>query len=153
MRKYPSFLLAVLAALAVPAVGISKTTMAGPAPKIVMAGQEHWVAGTGPQKGTYNAVLAGDPDKPGLYIVRIKIPAGTKFPAHYHNETENVTVVSGVLWAGLGDKMDASKMKAYPAGTFIQMPAKVHHFAATKVDTVIDISGMGPETMTMIEKM
>lgn len=102
-------------------------------------------------KGAQVAVLAGNPQKTGLYIVRIKIPAGTVFAPHYHNETENVSVVSGALWVGLGDKMNKAKMMALPAGSFVQVPAKLHHYAMTKTATVIDITGIGPETMMAVK--
>ena len=46
-------------------------------------------------KGAEFAVLSGDPSKDGLYVVRLKMPAGYKIPAHNHPTTENVTVVSG----------------------------------------------------------
>ena len=33
-------------------------------------------------KGAEFAVLSGDPSKDGLYVVRLKMPAGYKIPAH-----------------------------------------------------------------------
>lgn len=116
-------------------------------PTIVISGQEHWNPGTGMMKGAQVAVLAGNPAKGGLYIVRVKVPAGAVFGPHYHNETENVTVISGTLWVGLGDKMNKSAMKPLTAGSFVMVPAKLHHYAMTKTATVIDITGIGPETM------
>lgn len=136
-------LAAVLSGIAVAATG----------PVITTPQQIHWVPGTGMEKGTFSAVLSGDPTKPGLYIVRVKAPAGTVFGPHYHNETENVTVISGALWVGLGDKMDKSKMRPLNAGSFVSVPAKLHHYAMTKTDTVIQIEGMGPETMMAAGKM
>jgi len=120
-------------------------------PTIVISGQEHWNAGTGMMKGAQVAVLAGNPAKAGLYIVRVKIPAGAVFASHYHNETENVTVVSGTLWVGLGDKVNKSAMKPLTAGSFVMVPAKLHHYAMTKTATVIDITGIGPETMMAVK--
>ncbi len=65
------------------------------------------------------------------------------------SHVENVTVVSGSLWVGIGDAM--GQMKELKAGSFVQVPAKLHHYAAAKVDTVIDISGIGPETLNMLK--
>ena len=45
----------------------------------------------------------GDPGKDGLYVVRLKMPAGYRIPAHNHPTTENVTVVSGNFHIGMGD--------------------------------------------------
>lgn len=120
-------------------------------PTIVIAGQEHWNPGTGMMKGAQVAVLAGNPAKAGLYIVRVKVPAGTIFAPHYHTDTENVTVISGTLWVGLGDKVNKAAMKPLTAGSFVEVPAKLHHYAMTKTATVIDITGIGPETMMAVQ--
>ena len=124
---------------------------ASTAPTIVISGAEHWNPGTGMMKGAQVAVLAGNPATGGLYIVRVKVPAGAVFGPHYHNETENVTVVSGTLWVGLGDKMNKAAMKPLTAGSFVQVPAKLHHYAMTKTATVLDITGIGPETMMAVK--
>jgi quercetin dioxygenase-like cupin family protein len=119
-----------------------------------MAGQEKWMAGTGMLAGTQVAVLMGDPSKPGPYVIRLKVPANTSIPAHYHGGTEVVTVVSGTFYVGLGDKMDASKVTAFPAGSFASIPANVHHYALTKSEPVVlQLEGDGPFSMTALEKM
>jgi quercetin dioxygenase-like cupin family protein len=54
------------------------------------------------EKGAKFAVIAGDPGKPGIYVVRLKMPAGYKIAPHWHPTDEHVTVVSGTLrweWA------------------------------------------------------
>src|SRR5262245_48872629 len=86
-------------------------------------------------KGAKLAVLYGDPGKEGLFIVRLKMPAGYKVMPHWHPTDENVTVVSGALAIGMGDKLDP-KAKALPAGAFYSMPAKMHHFAIATKETV-----------------
>lgn len=131
-------------------VGIAyAATMA--APTIYTPATLHWVAGTGLTKGTQMAVLSGDPSKAGVFVVRLKLPAGTKFPVHYHNSMENVTVISGTLWVGVGDKMNAAMTKPLAPGSFVSIPAKLHHYAMTKVDTVIQIEGAGPFSMTAVK--
>ena len=47
--------------------------------------------------GAQIAVVSGDPFKEGLYVVRLKMPAGYKIPAHNHPTTEYVTVLSGAF--------------------------------------------------------
>jgi hypothetical protein len=100
-------------------------------------------------KGGKMAVLMGDPGKAGMYIIRFKMPANYKISPHWHPTDENVTVLSGSFAIAMGDKMDM-KAKAYPAGSFFSMPAKMHHFAFSKKETVIEVSGMGPFTLTYI---
>jgi quercetin dioxygenase-like cupin family protein len=60
-------------------------------------------------KGAQIAVVSGDPFKDGLYAVRLKMPKGYKIPAHNHPTTESVTVLSGNLHLGMGDKLDEKK--------------------------------------------
>ena len=62
--------------------------------------------------GAQIAVVSGDPFKEGLYVVRLKMPAGYKIPAHNHPTTEYVTVLSGVFNIGMGDKLDPAKSAA-----------------------------------------
>lgn len=147
MRKY--FSVALAAVFTVVLAGFALA--ASMAPTITISGREHWSAGTGMLKGVQVAVLAGDPAKSGLYVVRLKLPAGTVFPVHYHNETENVTVVSGTLWVGVGDKVNAAATRPLTPGSFVQIPAKLHHYAMAKTVTVIDRIGMGPASMIAVK--
>ena len=138
-------LVAVLAcSLIAPAFG---ATM----PTIVTPSQVHWTAGTGPMAGAQVAVISGDPSKPGPYTMRLRLPDGGKFPPHFHGDIENVTVLQGTVLVGIGDKVDPAKMIALPAGSFVSVPAGLHHYAAAKGDTIIQIHGMGPSSMTMVK--
>src|SRR5882757_6438028 len=44
-------------------------------------------------KGAQIAVLSGDPSKDGLYVLRLKMPANYKIPAHNHPTAEYVTII------------------------------------------------------------
>lgn len=123
---------------------------AATAPTIVTPAQVNWKAGTGPYTGTEIAVISGDPMKAGDYVMRLRIPDGGKFPPHFHGDTENVTVLQGTLMVGLGDTADASKMTALPAGSFVSVPKGLHHYAMAKGVTILQIHGMGPESMTPV---
>jgi quercetin dioxygenase-like cupin family protein len=94
-------------------------------------------------KGGKMAVLYGDPSKPGLFIARLKMPAGYKIMPHTHPSDENVTVISGAIAIGMGDAVDP-KTKAMPAGSFISLPKGMHHYAFSKAGAVVEISAMGP---------
>jgi quercetin dioxygenase-like cupin family protein len=101
------------------------------------------------KKGAKMAVLYGDPKGKGLFIVRLKLPAGYKIMPHWHPTDENVTVISGSFAMGMGDTLDAAT-KATPAGSFMSMPAKMHHFAIAHGETVVDVAAMGPFVMTYV---
>jgi hypothetical protein len=94
--------------------------------------------------GAKMAVLDGDPGKAGLYTVRLKVPDGYKVAAHWHPMSEHLTVLTGTFNLGVGDKLDESKTQAMSAGAYASMPAKMHHFAWTKGETVVQVYGMGP---------
>ena len=96
-------------------------------------------------KGAKMAVLYGDPAKEGqLFIVRLKMPAGYKIPPHTHTQSENLTVLSGALYLGMGDKVDQGNAKALNAGGFHFLPGKTPHYAYTKAATVLQVHGEGP---------
>jgi quercetin dioxygenase-like cupin family protein len=131
-------------------IASAQTTMYG-APTIVTMDDVKWTPGTGMMKGVDVAVLSGDPTKSGPYVVRLRIPANTNVPPHYHGDTENVTVLSGTLYVGVGDTVDTSKMKELGPGAFVSVPANLHHYAMTKTETIIQIHGMGPSSMTAVK--
>src|SRR5262245_28448404 len=91
-------------------------------------------------KGSQVAVLYGDPNKDGLFVLRAKLPANYKIPAHSHPSDEVVTVLSGTLLVGMGDKLAPASAKPFPAGSLIVAPAKTNHFVLTKQPTVIEVS-------------
>ena len=101
-------------------------------------------------KGAQLAVVSGDPFKDGLYVVRLKMPAGYKIPAHNHPTSEFVTVLSGTFNIGMGDKLDASKGIALRAGGFGEAPAKMNHFAWTSGGSTVQVHGQGPFAMTYV---
>lgn len=134
-------------------VGAAAIARAADAPTIVLPGQGTYAQAPNPYPaGVMAAVLAGDPMKAGsLYTVRLKLLANAKIPPHTHGDTENVTVISGTVLVGLGPKFDASKMMPLPAGSFVSIPANTPHYAMAKDDVVLQVSGMGPGSMTLVQ--
>ena len=95
--------------------------------------------------GAQLAVLEGNPmAATGDYTIRVKMPDGYKIAPHWHPKRENVTIVSGTLDFGMGDKFDESKMKAFPAGSFAYLDPNMHHYVKAKGETVVQIHGMAP---------
>ena len=97
------------------------------------------------------AVVSGDPSKNGLYVIRAKLPANYKIPAHHHPTDEHVTVLSGSFHLGMGNKLDASKGKTLGPGGFAAAPASMNHFAWTTEPTVIQVHGLGPFEITYVD--
>jgi quercetin dioxygenase-like cupin family protein len=96
-------------------------------------------------KGAQISVLAGDMTKEGLYVIRLKLPAGYKVPPHTHPNDENVTVISGTFNIGMGSTLDEKNGKPLKAGGFVHMPKGMQHFAWFAEETIIQLHGMGPQ--------
>jgi mannose-6-phosphate isomerase-like protein (cupin superfamily) len=110
----------------------------GPAPPFIPAGAQI-------------AVLEGDPmASSGDFTIRLKMPDGYRVAPHTHPHRENVTVLSGTLKVGMGDKFDDSKMMSFGAGSFAYLDPSVHHYAAASGETVIQIHGMSPAKFNYI---
>jgi quercetin dioxygenase-like cupin family protein len=100
--------------------------------------------------GAKMAVLEGDPTKAGLYTVRAQFPAGYKIPPHTHPTDEHLTIISGALHAGAGEKFDESSGHELPIGGFAVMPAGMKHYAWATTETVVQLHGMGPFQITYV---
>ena len=103
-------------------------------------------AGTGTSgvSGIQTRMLKGDPSKPGLYTIQLKVPANTTIQAHVHPDDRIATVISGTWYIGFGSQFDETKLKPLTAGSFYTEPP-VMHFARTKTEpAVVQITGYGP---------
>jgi quercetin dioxygenase-like cupin family protein len=96
------------------------------------------------------AVISGDPSQPGIYVVRLKMPAGYKIAPHWHPTDEHVTVISGTFALGMGETFDKAKMKELPAGGYALLPAEMRHYAMAKTAAVVQVHGMGPFALTYV---
>jgi quercetin dioxygenase-like cupin family protein len=95
--------------------------------------------------GVQVAILSGDPNKPGPYVMRAKYPPNLVNPPHHHPLDEEITVLSGTWYLGHGETMDPAKAVALPPGTYLFEPAKTWHYLFTRTEPVeVEIRGMGP---------
>lgn len=94
--------------------------------------------------GAKIAVLAGNPEKKGYFVVRVKFPADYTVAPHHHVIDEYDTVLSGTYYLGTGNTLDKDKSTPLVAGSFAKIPAKLNHYGWTKEETILQISGMGP---------
>ena len=91
------------------------------------------------------AVLVGDPAKPGPYVIRVRLPTGTKMLPHKHPEDRIYTVISGVFYIGLGEKFDETKLTAHGPGSVLVLPGGQPHFHWAKSgEYVTQVTAMGP---------
>jgi quercetin dioxygenase-like cupin family protein len=146
MRKIFGY--AVVLALA---CGILSAQESKPAHVLFTPSQAKW--GAPPpvfEKGASFTVVSGDPGKPGLYVVRLKMPAGYKIAPHWHPTDEHVTVLAGTFALGMGDKFDKAQMKDLPAGGYALVPAEMRHFAMATTAATVQVHGQGPFALTYV---
>jgi len=97
------------------------------------------------------AVLIGDPTKPGPYLIRVRLPAGTKMMPHKHPEDRIYTVLAGVFYIGLGEIFDESKLNAYGVGSVIVLPGDQPHFHLAKSgEYITQVTAIGPLGLSYI---
>ena len=147
VRRLALAILGILAITsAVRAADLDRTAVNFTAP-----GDIKWVrnaAGTNEQ-----AVLFGDPSKPGPYVVRIKWLPGNMSRPHFHPNDRFFAVLSGTWWMGTGETFDPDATVPVPAGSYvIHYGGKVHYDGAKGEETIIQVWGMGPSTATPAEK-
>lgn len=113
------------------------TIVWGPAPAILPAGARA-------------AIIEGNPAEAGEFTLRLALPANYRIPPHFHPVTEHVTVVSGAFFVGMGDTFDVTKATELPVGTFAALDPGMRHYAYTKGETIIQLHGVGPWSLTYV---
>ena len=102
-----------------------------------------WVrnsAGTNEQ-----AILFGDPSKPGPYVIRIKWLPGNFSKPHFHNSDRFFVVISGIWWVGTGSKFNKDETVPVPTGSYvIHKGGQTHFDGAKNEEAIIQVSGIGP---------
>ena len=109
--------------------------------------QIHSGPGTGSSgvAGIQTVVLKGDPTRPGMYTILLKVPAHTTIQAHHHPDDRVATVTSGTWYFGYGRRFDEQSLKALPPGSFYTEPSNEPHFARTgDMPVSVQITGFGP---------
>ena len=109
----------------------------GPAPTVLPAGARV-------------AVLEGNPGEAGPYTMRLHAPDGYRIPPHHHPAVEHVTVIRGTFKVGMGNRFDAASMRPLPVGTFAALAPGVNHYAQAVGETIIQLHGTGPWTLTYV---
>lgn len=157
MRSFPSFpVVAVVAALALPLWGAAQGQAAPADAMLEVTGASVEfspleVPGFDP--GMELAVLHGDftvADEP--YTLRLKFPAGYRFPAHWHPRAENLTVLSGTFLLAMGEEEDWEALKQYEPGDYLYIAPEKPHYGGAEGETVIQLHGVGPFEINLVEE-
>jgi quercetin dioxygenase-like cupin family protein len=103
--------------------------------------------------GLQVAWVLGAEQKPGAYILRVKLATGAKIPPHTHPDERNTTVLTGTIYVGFGEAFDDAKVVAIPAGAVYVAPADIPHYVWAKDgDAMYQEAGAGP-TWTAFVKL
>jgi quercetin dioxygenase-like cupin family protein len=96
-------------------------------------------------KGAQGAVLIGDPMKSGeVVVVRTKFPANYLVPPHTHPFTETITVISGSVGFGMGEKIDRTGPMAKPGAVFLNPAGHAHTVWTGDEPAIIQVQYIGP---------
>jgi hypothetical protein len=110
-----------------------------------------------PIPGVEWAVLAGDPAKPGApgaladYVIRLKYPAGSPMPSHWHPRREYPMPISGDFLIGQGTRERCVPEERATPGVLGFAPADLVHCGYAESETVIQIMGPGPFELNLVE--
>jgi quercetin dioxygenase-like cupin family protein len=99
--------------------------------------------------------LAGDPDKPGLFVEMLTLLKGTDFSRpHVHPGPLFTIVLSGTWWVGTGNKYDPANLTVpMKPGTFVtHFGNRVHWDGAKDEDVTLLIIGQGPVTTALVDE-
>lgn len=108
-----------------------------------------WKSGSGSDQ----ALIFGDPNKPGLYGILIRWKPNNFSQPHFHNRERYAYVISGTWWVSTSDTFDPAKSYPMPAGSVVTDLAGTVHWDGAKDDgALIELVGMGPVTTTQVKK-
>ncbi len=97
------------------------------------------------------AVVVGDPQGPGPYTIRVRLPAGARIMPHKHPEDRVYTVLEGVFYIGLGEEFDAESLTAFGVGSVVVLPGGQPHFHWAKSGHyVTQVTAVGPLGLTYV---
>ncbi|MFA1624680.1 cupin domain-containing protein [Rhizobium mongolense] len=110
-----------------------------------------WQDDPGLPKGAQIAILLGDPTKAGdVVVLRAKFPANYQVPPHTHPHAEAVTLISGSIDFGVGEKVEKTGDLIKP-GAFFAQPANHAHYGWTgDQEAIIEVHFVGPGGITYI---
>ena len=112
----------------------------------------HWVSPSN-ITGLQIAWVLGAEQKPGAYIIRVKLMKGAVIPPHTHPDERNTTVLQGTAYVGFGEAFDETKVVAIPTGSVYVAPANVPHYIwARDGDVLYQETGMGPTGTVLIKQ-
>lgn len=111
-----------------------------------------WAPNPAVPPGSQIAVLVGTPAGTGSYTLRIRFSTNHRVMPHAHPDDRTYTVLSGTLHIGFGGKFEQQGLVAYPAGSFVVVPANVTHYQwSGREPTIVQVEGQGPTATVYVD--
>jgi quercetin dioxygenase-like cupin family protein len=124
----------------------------GSAPiKIVQSKDVPWEDAPGMVAGVKTVLQYGDP-KVGPYIILLKFPKGLVNPPHWHTADEAVTILSGNMITGQGEKIDDATGMSVTGGGYFIIPGGTAHWGKVPEEVVLTRLGNGPRDIHYFDK-
>src|SRR5262245_18383694 len=102
--------------------------------------------------GFKQAIVEGDPTKPGIYIIQVKFPLYVMSHPHFHREERYATILKGTWYTGEGTEFTPDKTVPLKPGSYMKHPAGTPHFDGAKdAEVTLQLVGMGPSQTTTIK--
>ena len=101
--------------------------------------------------GLQTVVIAGDSQAAGLYTMMVRLPSHTRIPPHSHPDERSCFVLAGTWYFAYGDRYDEASLKPLSPGSFYTEPPDVAHFAMTKEEVILQITGTGPSSTAYVD--
>jgi peroxiredoxin len=121
------------------------------APVVVAEGQLRWrPAPDALPPGAEVAVLAGDLTQDGLISIRYRFPANYAVPPHSRPNDEYMTVLSGTLLVGRGDKLDHAALKAVGEGGGVKLLGGSNYYLQARSEVTVLSTLRGPFAVTYV---
>jgi hypothetical protein len=100
--------------------------------------------------GVKIAVIEGPLDQAVPIMFRLKFPPNFKVMPHWHPGIEHITIISGTLNMGIGDKFASSTTRPLKAGSVSVMQPKTNHYVWTSEETIGQIHSIGPWSVNYV---
>lgn len=99
------------------------------------------------------AIVEGDPQKEGFYIIRARFAPGVFSAPHYHPNDRFITVIQGTWWTGIGPVFDKEGSVPLGPGSYMRHPAKAAHYdGSMDEEVIVEIKGMGPAPLVYVDE-
>lgn len=98
------------------------------------------------------AVVSGNPNEPGPFVIRLRMPSGMKIAPQRYPDDRELTILKGIFWSAEGESYNWKEMNEYKAGTVIQKPTGKAYYGWARTAVILEEKGMGPTKIEYVHE-